>query len=229
MQKKLIAVAVAGVLAAPLAMAQTNVTISGTLNAGFENISAGGASLANAPATATAVSGTGSLASRTRVVDNSSELRFSMTEDLGGGLQAFGTIGAAVDPGNTNVAASTGSGSLGARNTGVGLRSKQWGEILIGNWDLQWHLMGMIDTMWIKGAAAGNASAVVFTNGRGAGSVAQGGRYGNQIKYQSPSWNGFGVGVQYSRHVEAQNGVATAVQSNYRDTERTWAISPTDV
>ena len=51
MQKKLIAVAVAGVLAAPLALAQSNVTISGTLNAGFENISAGGSSVVSLPAT----------------------------------------------------------------------------------------------------------------------------------------------------------------------------------
>lgn len=220
MQKKLIAVAVAGVLAAPLALAQSNVTISGTLNAGFENISASGGTLTSVPATQV-----GSLTSRTRIVDNSSELRFTVTEDLGGGLSAFGTIGAAVDPGNTNVVATTGSGSLGSRNTGVGLRSGKWGEIMFGNWDLQWHTIGGIDGMWVKGAAAGNSSAVLLTQGRAGKQGSQGGRFGNQIRYVSPTWNGFNVTAQYARHVEAVN--ATGGPNNINDRDTTWAINPT--
>ncbi|MCC6658272.1 MAG: porin [Rhodocyclaceae bacterium] len=229
MQKKLIAVAVAGVLAAPLAMAQTNVTISGTLNAGFESVSAGGSSVANALNAATPTGRGGSLTSRTRVVDNLSELRFSVTEDLGGGLKAFGTIGSTVDPGNSNVVASTQSGSLGSRNTGVGLRSDKWGEILLGNWDLQWHIVGMVDSSFVKSAAATSTLALLHTNGRGQMAVAQGGRYNNQIRYVSPRWNGFDVTVQYSRHVEAANALAPIGSPNDEAKERTWAISPTYV
>jgi predicted porin len=222
MQKKFIAVAVAGVLASPLAMAQTNVTISGTLNAGFESISAGGSSVTTNP-----VGQIGSLNSRTRVVDNLSELRFSVEEDLGGGLKAFGTIGSTVDPGNSNVPASTQSGSLGSRNTGVGLRSSNWGEITLGNWDLQWHYPGMVDSIFVKGPTTSSSLGILHNNGRGARAVAQGGRYNNQIRYVSPSWNGFNVTVAYARHVEALNAVATAAQNNTNAKERTWNIVPT--
>ncbi|MCC6658271.1 MAG: porin [Rhodocyclaceae bacterium] len=232
MQKKLIAVAVAGVLAAPLAMAQTNVTISGTLNAGFESVSAGGSSVADALAAGTNTVPTGrqgSLTSRTRVVDNSSELRFTVTEDLGNGLKAFGTIGAAVDPGNSNVTATTASGSLGSRNTGVGLRSDKWGEIMLGFWDLQTHLVGNVDSFYGKGAAAAYSRGMLHNNGRGQRAVTQGGRMANQIRYVSPRWNGFDVTVQYSRHVEAANASSLIGTPNDEAKERTWAISPTYV
>ena len=45
MKMKLIAVAVAGALAAPVAFAQSSVTVSGRLNFAFENIKAAGATL----------------------------------------------------------------------------------------------------------------------------------------------------------------------------------------
>lgn len=228
MQKKLIAVAVAGLLSAP-AFAQTNVTISGTLNAGFENIAAGGGTAVTAPIGGPPGGGesVGSLKSRTRMVDNLSELRFSMEEDLGGGLKAFGTIGSTIDPGNSNVPASTQSGSLGSRNTGVGLRSGKWGEILFGNWDLQWTYPGMVDGAFVKGATATSTLAILHNNGRGGRSVAQGGRYNNQIRYASPNWNGFSFIGAYARHIEQVNSSLSAPgQNNNYNKESTWSITP---
>ena len=106
-----------------------------------------------------------------------------MTEDLGGGLQAFGTIGAAVDPGNTNVPGTTGSGSLGSRNTGVGLRSKQWGEIMLGNWDLQWHTDGHDRHHVDQGARLQAIPALSFSRMVAGMRFRRSGRpYGNQIK-----------------------------------------------
>ena len=76
MNKKLLAVAVAGALAAPgLAMAQSSVTISGILKGSFDNFG-----ISNA-----ATSRTGNL-SEMRVSDHSSRIIFNVTVDLGGGM-----------------------------------------------------------------------------------------------------------------------------------------------
>ena len=80
MNKKLIALAVAGAIFAPTAMAQTAnpVTLYGTLNVDFEAVKATGAA------------GTGANADRrNRVSTNSANLGFRGTEDLGAGLKAF--------------------------------------------------------------------------------------------------------------------------------------------
>ena len=86
MNKKLIAVAVAGVFAAPAAFAQSSVTISGQIKGGFEQLklSNGGASRGNT--------------SQTGVVDDSSALVFSVTEDLGGGLAAVVRLDMRIKP-----------------------------------------------------------------------------------------------------------------------------------
>lgn len=71
MQKKLIALAVAG-LASTGAFAQSNVTIYGVADGSFESVSVGGG-----------------YASRTRLATNSSLIGFKGTEDLGNGLKAI--------------------------------------------------------------------------------------------------------------------------------------------
>src|SRR5258708_13610300 len=80
MNKKLIAVAVAGACAAPAAMAQTAnpVTLYGIVYATFESVEANGG-----PSTATPI------VRRNRVSDQASRLGVPGTEDLGGGLKAF--------------------------------------------------------------------------------------------------------------------------------------------
>src|SRR6476469_10275210 len=104
MNKKLVAVAVAGVLAAPLAaQAQTaNVTLYGRLNLTMEAVK-GNAPDPNPPV---------SVANRTvyRVSSNSSRLGVRGSEALGGGLSAIFQI-------ESNVSADTGGGLLGTRET----------------------------------------------------------------------------------------------------------------
>ena len=83
MNKKLLAVAVAGALAAPVAaFAQSSVTISGYLKAGFDNFKISNASAARSAA--------GLNTSENRVTDHSSRILFNVVEELGGGLQAIG-------------------------------------------------------------------------------------------------------------------------------------------
>jgi len=223
MQKKLIAVAVAGLLSAPV-FAQTNVTISGVLNAGFENIHASGGSvkLATNPTT-----GAGGIPSHNRIVDNSSEVRFTVEEDLGGGLKAFGTVGNQVDMGHDHPTGGRPATSLwGSRNTGVGLRSSKWGEIVMGRWDVQWHTLAGVDSHWIKGAGANGVTGGSMTMGRGARAVAQGGRLSNTVRYTSPSWNGFNVTAYYSR-LSAENPLVTTVAGHNEDSKDTvWSITP---
>lgn len=77
MQKKIIALAVAG-LVSGAAFAQTNVTVYGTADVTFDNVKAEGATTAGQ-----------NMAARNRVSANSSILGFRGTEDLGGGLKAL--------------------------------------------------------------------------------------------------------------------------------------------
>src|SRR3979411_98383 len=80
MNKKLMALALAGVVVAPAAMAQSAnpVTLYGRVYVTFENVKADGG-----PATANLVP------SRNRVSNQASYIGFRGTEDLGGGLKAF--------------------------------------------------------------------------------------------------------------------------------------------
>jgi len=77
MNKKLIAVAVAGACVAPAAMAQTAnpVTLYGIVYATIESVEATG--------------GATPIVRRNRVTDQASRLGVRGTEDLGGGLKAF--------------------------------------------------------------------------------------------------------------------------------------------
>ena len=81
MNRKLIALAVAGACVAPVAMAQTAnpVTLYGKVYATFETIEATGGTAAQNDATKR----------RNRVEDQASRLGVRGTEDLGGGLKAI--------------------------------------------------------------------------------------------------------------------------------------------
>ncbi len=114
MQKKLIALAIAGLAAAP-AFAQTNVTIYGVADLTWEYVDAKGALREAAD-----------LDGRSRLTSNSSLLGFKGVEDLGNGLKAIFQF-------ETGISADTGMGqSFSARDTFVGL-SSGFGTILGGN------------------------------------------------------------------------------------------------
>ncbi len=145
------AVSGAVLLAAPgLALADfkltsgTNeLTISGNINAQFDHISTSGATVAaNQPP------------SRARLNQNSSELRFTGTRDLGNGFQGFATIGSEVQ----SFAGSQGNNlnTFAFRNTGVGLRGN-FGEVALGRWDTHYHfnVIAGIDSSYVTGPLAG--------------------------------------------------------------------------
>ena len=121
MNKKLIALAVAGACVAPAAMAQTAnpVTLYGRVYVTFESVEAKGG-----PSTAASVP------RRQRVSDQSSLLGVRGTEDLGGGLKAFFQLETGFKPDENNT-------TFAARNSGVGLQGG-FGSILLGRWDMPW-------------------------------------------------------------------------------------------
>jgi len=178
MQKKLLAVAVAGVLASPLAMAQSAVTISGVFKVGVDNIRLSNATVAR----------TGHL-SENRVTDNSSRIIFGITEDLGGGLAAIAQLDVRPqldDAGETNVAAG---------NSWVGLRSSNLGSLTFGRHDLHYGKQPD-DTAALAGALM--ASSVSLMDYIGVTAIANATRTPNVIRWDSPNWSGFAMTVAYT-------------------------------
>ncbi|MDR0250343.1 MAG: porin [Burkholderiales bacterium] len=189
MKKKLVAIAVAGLLAAPLAHAQTaNVTIYGRINMDLDFISSGD---------------DGKLGKRQRVSSNASRIGFRGTESLGGGLNAIFQIESQFqgdDGGAPN--------ALASRDTWLGFQGG-WGAVKIG------HMLTPYDAIQpvFGNAPNGGPVTILSTAGLwGQWGVAknQGGfgrREGNAIRYDSPKVAGFQGMVQYStQELASDNG-----------------------
>lgn len=182
MNKKLIALAIAGASVAPAAMAQTAnpVTLYGRVYATFESVEAKG--------------GASPVARRNRVADQASYLGVRGTEDIGGGLKAFFQLETAFAPdANQTVFAN--------RNSAIGLQGG-FGSILMGRWDTPMKVTQTAVDPWgdltngdITGAALdqGNFSR----------------REQNSVQYWSPTMAGFSVRLQYTAN-EGKTGTTNA-------------------
>lgn len=232
MQKKLIALAVAG-LASAGAFAQSNVTIYGVADGSFESVSANGAS-----------SGTG-YASRTRIATNSSLIGFKGTEDLGNGLKAMFQVENQISldgpSGTTTNSQSMGNG-WNTRDTFVGL-SGGFGAVLAGyistpqrstaaKYDLMPGATGsgsslnMIGRVNLGGVAQG---ALGTTNNFGESTAVSGGqRVTNNVgtifrsqalAYVTPVFNGFNGVIAY---VPNENRDNTATGTGYKRNQYGW-------
>jgi predicted porin len=179
MNKKLVAVAIAGVLAAPLAaQAQTaNVTLYGRLNLDAEWVKA--------------KQSDGTNPNMYRVSSNSSRLGVRGTESLGGGLNAIFQI-------ESNVSADTGGGLLGTRETFAGLQGS-WGTFKIGNflapYDDIHPIFGNVPTLTTSILSTASLWAQGFASKTNGGFDA---RLGNSIRYDSPNIAGFTGSAQIS-------------------------------
>ena len=226
MNKKLVALAVGGAFALPLAaQAQTaNVTLYGRLNMDWEVVngqtcqtgtSAGAGSLGTQ--TGANQSGGGIVCSTvggpsqvtnpsvSRVSSNSSRFGMRGTESLGGGLNAVFQI-------ESNVSGDTGNSSssgIASRETFVGLQGS-WGRVITGKF-----LMPQDDLHGIFGNAPTFLTSVLSTADLWAfGNLnkAQGGfdaRTGNNLRYDTPNWNGFTGALQYSTRDDTGNTTQT--------------------
>src|SRR6185295_3605030 len=181
MNKKLVAVAIAGLLAAPLAQAQTaNVTLYGRLNIDMEFVH-------------------GRLSNNTdpniyRVVSNSSRFGLRGTESLGGGLNAIFQIE------NGSIRPTTGDGgNLAGRDTFLGL-SGAWGTFKMGRYLAPYDDIHGIFGNDNTAATSILSTASVWAQGF-AGQPSTGGfddRLQQSIRYDSPTWSGFNIEAQFS-------------------------------
>ena len=187
MQKKLLALAVAGALAPAAAMAQSTVEIYGRANLGVDKWEAKGATVGAA----------GDLKSRMRVFDGSSRLGFRINESLGGGMRAFAVIetGVNIDTGSTagqSGAANGSSGTWASRDSYLGIGGG-WGDVRLGRQSI-W---------WSGGVIAQTGANYTYT---AADSVLTDGalvdvpvtRQSNVLSYNSPTMGGFNASVSWS-------------------------------
>lgn len=180
MNKKLAAIAVAGALALPsVALAQSaNVTLYGRANVDMEVVNG--------------AQPNGSNPHVFRVSSNSSRFGLRGTESLGGGLNAIFQL----ESGNDW---SAGGGTLGGRDTFVGLQSPAWGTFKMGLFHLPYDALHSIfgnvptqETTILSDAALWAQGAVSKANG----SFDQ--RVANSIRYDTPNYSGFTAAVSYS-------------------------------
>ena len=172
MNKKLIALAVAGACFAPTVMAQTAspITLYGALRMDVEYVEADG------------LAGTADVQGRTRMIDHPSLLGVRGSEDLGGGLKAWFQL-------ETGFESESSTGTFADRNSGVGLQGK-WGTVLIGRWDMPMKQdVGKTD-LW------GDINRADYT----AATMDQGNfstRLANVVQYWSPNWSGVQFKLAY--------------------------------
>lgn len=169
MNKKLIALAVAGATFAPAVMAQTAnpVTLYGRIWVMVNSVKADG--------------GAAPLSTRTTVVDESSLIGFRGTEDLGGGLKAFFQLESSAPP-------DAGGGTFGSRNSGVGLIGG-FGTIVLGRWDSPFKLSAIFVDPYSQNTI-GNQLSVVNTGDFNR-------RENNMMQYWTPNINGFSARFMY--------------------------------
>lgn len=211
MQKKLLAIAVAGALAPAAAMAQSTVEIYGRANLGIDNFRATGAAI-----------GANDLKSRMRVFDSSSRLGFRVNESLGGGMRAFAVIesGVNIDTGSQAGQSNTANASSGfwaSRSSYLGLGGG-WGDVRFGRQDV-WYGNGII--MQAGPNYINTAVDSVWTH-FGNGISAPGGRTSNTLSYNSPTIGGFNASLSWS---PAAGGESDAFTGGDQKQEARWGVT----
>jgi len=202
MNKKLLAVAVAGALALPgVALAQSSVTISGFLKMGIDNVKLGNS--AKSPS------------SEMRVQDDSSRIIFNVREDLGGGLAAIAQIDWRVTP---DLGADAISG-----NNHVGFVSKNWGRIFIGRQDV--HYGGTGSFLVGRGSLKAAPFSLLGFAGGGGTAIAGNTRTPNIIHYTTPNWGGFSAIIGYSTSPAAGPSTEADIGSTIRK-GKAWVLNP---
>jgi len=174
MNKKLIALAVAGVCVAPTVMAQTAnpVTLYGRVYITVEAVEADGGTAAQDAATG----------NRVRMQDQASLLGVRGKEDLGGGLKAVWQLETAF---NTE----SSSGSFANRNSGIGLEGG-WGTVMAGRWDTPMKVVITATDPW-GDLTINDVNGVTMDQGNFSR------RQSNMIQYWSPNWGGFALRAGY--------------------------------
>ncbi len=214
MQKKLIALAVAG-LASTAAFAQTNVQIYGSLDYGYSYRFD-----ARNPVPGGSTSGLNSASQFNGGQSAGNRLGFKGTEDLGNGLKALFLMeqGFALDQNNAEVAAYSSNNFSYTRQAYMGL-SGNFGTVIGGRlYTPHYSFVSALDPF-----AAGTVGRYnnVFGGSSGEGAYAGGGnslvdpvRVNNAIAYVSPSFGGFTVTGAFSNNAFANDSLAGNAKNN---------------
>lgn len=197
MNKKLLAVAVVGALASPLAFAQST-TLYGVMDLGYQNARSYGGG-AQSDRQKNFVS---------QGMHSPSRFGIRGSEDLAGGMYAMYAI-------ESNVPADTGAGLDANRLAMVGIGSKAWGELTLGR--QYTHLFHTF--------AVGSAHAYgTFTSAYAWSGIQS--RASNAIKYSSPVFSGFSVGAIWSPSGQTAAEPLNGTKENYWDAAVRWTPGP---
>jgi predicted porin len=192
MQKKIIALAIAAISAAP-AFAQSNVTIYGRADYGYMSRSGDDGAVVNTDRKNEFASGLGA----------GSRIGFKGSEDLGNGLKAIFQMefGLGLDGSASTAAAGGNSATWWNRNSYVGLTGN-FGTVVGGKLD------GVRYGIFNKYDAFGGGNVGNFTQ-----MTAQVDRAENAIAYISPKFmGGFDLTLAYAMHIGTNNPLTLATQ-----------------
>jgi predicted porin len=218
MNKKIAAVAVAGLFAAPaVALAQSSVTISGQLKMSLENQKNGDFSGLR--------TGANTNKSQYGVADDSSRIIFNIREDLGGGLSAIGQLDVRVKPDDTQGGAQP-NGNIVQGNSHLGLQSKSWGRIFLGRQDL--HYFNTSGNISGKNSLRADSISLLSFGGTGLTAIAGATRTQNVLHYTTPNWGGFTGIIAYSSNPTTTDGDMVAGAGTLSDDRkgRAWNLNP---
>ena len=179
MQKRnLLHCLIATSLITPLtALADTsNVTVYGVANMSFDSVKTGSSG---------AVQGT----TNNKISSNATRIGFKGSENLGDGLSAIWQIESAVAMDNAG-------GTLASRNSYAGLRSQDYGTVLLGRYDTPYKISArkldnFSDSIGDNRSLFGSVSGV-------SASIAFDGREPNTINYTSQKMAGFSGAIAYA-------------------------------
>ena len=182
MQKKIIALAIAAAFSAPAFADTSNVTIYGVANMSYDLTNNG-------------------VVSTNKVSSNQSRLGLKGSEDLGDGLSAVWQI-------EQLIAMDNAGGTLGTRNTFLGLSSGSMGTVLLGRHDTPYKLATrgfdvFADTIADNRSLMGGAS--LSTIGATSAGASFDGRQGDVVAYVSPAMGGFTGIIAYVAGAELAN------------------------
>jgi predicted porin len=191
MNKKLVAVAIAGLLAAPLAQAQTaNVTLYGRVNLDAEFV--------NGKQT------NGSNPNVYRLGSNSSRFGIRGSEALGGGLTAIFQVESSINPAQSG-------GTLAGRESFVGLQGA-WGTFKMGRflspYDDIHPIFGNVPTLTTSILSTASLWAQGWAGQPQAGGFDD--RIQNSLRYDTPVMSGFNGEFQYGGYAPTPGASAHA-------------------
>src|SRR5437660_2579777 len=214
MNKELVALAVAGVLAAPLAQAQTaNVTLYGRVNLDMEVVN--GAiydSQVVQPTTCNKTTNTNCITTNPkqyRLATNSSRFGLRGTESLGGGLNAIFQVESSINPAQSG-------GTLAGRESFVGLQGG-WGTFKIGRFLMPYDdihpIFGNVPTLTTSILSTASLWAQGFQP-KNTGGFDD--RVANSVRYDTANLSGFTASFQYGAQGTnyAQTGTPNVTTAN---------------